>query len=278
MTKIDSKAAESLVSGISIPPRPAVLQAVLAEQNATHPDLNRISRAISTDVSLSASILKAVNSPLYGLRSKVNSVQHGVMMLGLKNVVNLVTGLSLRQAIKGGGKISLDRFWDTAADTAMISRSLSRELFVGDPEDAYLLGLFHDCGIPLMMMKFPNYVPFLRQANNDPSHELTELEDQAYNTNHAVIGYFVAQNWRLPDRIASAVQRHHDLTHLQDRDDPIVPLIYTLILAEHISHRVRRLTMDYAWERIKHDVLNFFELDGQQFETLIADMATKLTA
>jgi HD-like signal output (HDOD) protein len=278
MQNINSSAAEKLVASISIPPRPTVLQAVMAEQQAEAPNLARISQAISTDVGLSASILKAVNSPLYGLRSRVNSVHHGVMMLGPKNVLNLVTGLSLRLAVKGNKQISLDRFWDSAADTAIIARALSRELFIADPDDAYLLGLFHDCGIPLLMMKFPDYLKFLIEANKDRENELSVLEEAIYQTNHTVVGNLVARNWRLPEHICTAILKHHELQQLTSEDEAITPLIYILTLAGHVSHRVRRLTMDHAWERVQDKVMTYFELDTDQYEMLIEDMEIKLKA
>ncbi len=276
MLNIDKKQAEALVSGIDIPPRPVVVHTVMEEQMAEYPNLGRVVDAISHDVSLTASILKAVNSPLYGLRSKISSIQHGVTMLGFKNVCNLVTGLALKQAIKGARKLKLEQFWDNASDTAIVARALSLELQAGDPDDAYLFGLFHDCGIPLLMLKFPDYKEVVGDPNTYREISLTTLEDEALSTNHAVLGYFVARTWRVPDHICEAILNHHEDDMRSEADANVKPLLNLLPLAMHICHRTRTLTEDYEWLRVSDDVLSYFELDMDQYQELVADMGERL--
>lgn len=110
-------------------------------------------------------MLRAANSPAFGLRQKVNSISQAVMLLGLNNAISLITGLSLKMVMSGKGKIKLDRFWDTATDTALICSILARHFKIMAADKAHMLGLFHDCGIPLLMQKFSNYAEILRKGN-----------------------------------------------------------------------------------------------------------------
>jgi HD-like signal output (HDOD) protein len=276
MKEIDLETAKKMVAGINIPPRPTALIAILEEKQAREPNLNRISDAISTDVGLSASVLKAVNSPLYGLKTQVNSVPHAVSLLGLKNILTLVTGLSLRQSIQGKKQASFERFWDAAANTALVARALSRDLIVGDPDDAYLIGLFHDCGIPLMMMKFKGYIPVLKQANSNPATEVTVMEDDAFSTNHSIVGYMVAHTWGLPQQIAEVIKLHHEDLEPRGEAEHLTPMVYLLAMAEHISNRVSSLALDIAWERSKGKILAFFELSAYEFDELVFEMESQL--
>ena len=90
------KIAEQVLSGIHLPPCPAVLLNVMAEVRSPEADLGRIANLIRQDAGLSAPMLKLANSPYVGLRSKVSTVQQAVTVLGLKNTVNLLRNVALR--------------------------------------------------------------------------------------------------------------------------------------------------------------------------------------
>lgn len=70
--------AQRSIKGISIPARPKVLVTLQAELSKPAPNLRAIARQIASDVALSAAVLKAVNSPLFGLRSKCGSIPQAV--------------------------------------------------------------------------------------------------------------------------------------------------------------------------------------------------------
>ncbi|MEO5343470.1 MAG: HDOD domain-containing protein [Gammaproteobacteria bacterium SHHR-1] len=275
---LDQASIDRLLTGIHIPPRPRVLVEILQQKQASEPDMAKISEAISTDVALSASILKTVNSSLYGLRNPVNSIPHGVSLLGYKNVISLVTGLSLRQAMNGTPRVSFDRFWDAASNTAMAARALSWQFSVGDPADAYLIGLFHDCGIPLMMMRFHGYVPVIKQASADPGNDVNRIEEQAFALSHSILGYLVAQSWNLPELVCEVIRLHHEPIGLEGEHAKLTPLVYLLAFAEHLGNRVSSLSLDVSWRRSKTDILNFFELDERDYQWLSRDIEDQLLA
>ena len=163
--EIQTDEAEKIIKSIAIPPRPAVILKVMEERNRPEPDLGRVARLIGGDVGLSAAMMKTVNSPFYGLRNKVGSVQHAVSMLGLSSVTNVATALSLRSSLAGSKAVPMERFWDTSSQIAMISAHAASSLPGVSQEQAYTFGLFRDCGIPVLMQKFPDYKDTLRAAN-----------------------------------------------------------------------------------------------------------------
>ena len=118
MSKIISEeAAEKLLSTIKIPPRPTVIEEINREKRKEEPDLRNIAQIISKDIALTAAMLKIVNSPLFGLSKKIETVQQSVMTLGLNNVIGIVTGLALKNTI-GAKEPNLEVFWDSAEKVA----------------------------------------------------------------------------------------------------------------------------------------------------------------
>ena len=274
-SELNISQAQSLMKGIDIPPRPAALQVVMAERNAEYPDLGKIAATISADVSLSAGVLKTINSPLYGMRREISSIQQAVTLLGFRTVANLVTGISLRLASGDTSKLHLDRFWDSASDVALLASNLSRQLMVSDPEETYTFGLFHDCGIPLLMRKYSDYMQVLQEANRS-EESLTEVEECHYPTNHAVVGYYVAHSWHIPKRICNSILNHHSTEMLVLEDQEESNLIALIHLAQHIGHEYRRLTDDLEWERIGLNVLNYLDIDRASYCELKDDLSSML--
>ncbi|MBM4182096.1 MAG: HDOD domain-containing protein [Betaproteobacteria bacterium] len=269
MTDLSQAEAEKIIASVAIPPRPAIVNAVLEERAKSEPDLRRIAQLVSTDVSLAATVLKTINSPLFGLRRQVTSIEHGVSMLGMKNIGALVVSLSLRNTVPTQG---LDRFWDEAARTALVSAYLAQSLGCAPKEDAHLFGLFHDAGIPLLMRRFPNYREVLRKANAEPKLGFTEVEDAELGTNHAVVGGLLAKGWQLPEHIRLGIGQHHDLdvfaSHLPTESLNLIALTH---LAEHIETSFSRLSGDAEWDKRGDSILGHLLLSPEQFEELAKD-------
>lgn len=200
----------ALARSIHIPPRPDVLRLAQEEALRAEPDLARMAALIGRDPALAACVLKTVNSPACGLTRPVGSIPQAVHLLGVRAVTRLVAGAALRQALGTAGE-AMPRYWDTAASIAVLCAMVARELGTGAADDAYTVGLFHDCGIPLMARRFPDYKALLAHANRDPREALTVLEERRFGTHHGVVGYYMARTWNLPAVVCEAVLRHHDL-------------------------------------------------------------------
>lgn len=269
MTDLSSEEARKLLAGVVIPPRPTVVTAVLEERARPEPDLKRVATLIGGDVGLSAAVLKTVNSPLYGLRRQVSGIEQAVNMLGMNNVGALVTGLALRNAVPAQG---LERFWDGATRTALIASYLAKQLGCTSREDAHLFGLFHDCGIPLLMQRFPDYRDTLRQANQEHGRAFTDVEDERHATNHAVVGGLLASNWHLPDHLREAIRAHHDLAVFQSGlSSAAMNLVAIGLLAEYIESGHSRLAGDGEWDKLGGAVMAHLMMDADAVEELSRD-------
>lgn len=270
--------AEQLLKGVSIPPRPTLLVEINEELKKPDPDLKRIASAIAKDVGISAAVLKTVNSPLFGLRNKVGNVLQAVQLLGAKNVRNIVTGLVLRLAL-GGKNLSLERFWDSAEKVAGIAVYLCGLIPKSPRDDAYTFGIFHDCGIPILMQRFPDYKDTLKLAAGD-DRPLTAVEDERQGTNHAVVGYMVAKSWGLPLYLCEAILRHHDISLFSPKDsaEPVVRnLVAINMLAEHLNDTVLRMRADDSWKHVGETVMGHLGLGDEEYQELKEDIVS-LTA
>lgn len=248
-TEIDSRVAEEILKTIHIPPCPGVVVALMEEARRPDVDFPKLVKLISGDVSLAASMLKTANSPFFALRRKVDSVQQAVAVLGLKNLMQIVTGAALQKAL-GGDKLTMERFWDRSNFTAVVASHIAARLHGVSRDDAYTLGLFHDCGIPILMQKFPDYKTILA-ASNQSAELVIAVEDQHYATNHAVVGNMLARNWYLPAHIAQAILMHHEHGIFSQPEgqasSAVCALVAVVLVAEHIVATFLCMPDDAEW-------------------------------
>ena len=283
-TELDDEKMDEVLKGYNIPTQPKVMIDVMDECRKKEPNLIRIADIISKDVGLASAVLKTINSPFFGMRRKIESINQAVMLLGMKNVANLVTSYSMRQSINGKCAISLERFWDTATDVANISAALARKLSIDvTADEAYLLGLFIDCGIPILATKFEDYKTVLIEGNAAPDKEMTEIEDLHYSTNHAIIGYYTSRSWGLAEPVRQAILRHHDIDTLyqNDGDDEGMRrdhLIAIQKMAENIAHTSRHLSEHLEWDRVEQSTLDFIGISHNEFEDIKSDIHEMLAS
>lgn len=152
--ELSSEQISQTLQGISVPPQPQIMVDLQMEQYMPDPDLEVIARLIAQDPGLSGALMKIVNSPHYGLSNKIASIQRAVTLLGSRTVINLINAQSIKGEMCDETIVTLNRFWDTAQDVAMTSMTLAKRTGSQAVDEAYALGLFHDCGIPLMLKRF----------------------------------------------------------------------------------------------------------------------------
>lgn len=280
--KLDSQLEASLKE-IGIPPRPAILEEITREMHNEEPDFNRVANLISKDVSLAAGFLKTANSPFYGFRHKARSVRDALVVLGLNVASRTIAGVILRHVLPGGQ--NMERFWDASARTAQLSAWLVQKLGKQtdvQTDDAYTYGLFRDCGIPIMMRKFENYMKILVEANSDEERSFTEVEEAYLPTNHALVGCLLAQSWWLPEATCLAIRHQHDYvlmrTGLQSLPEASRRLIALAQVAEWLLQNITGKNMTHEWQKMGAACLAQLGLSEDDLPGLLEEAAAVLAA
>jgi len=271
----EEKQLQTLLQGVDIPPCPAILVDLDAELRKDAPDQRDIARLISRDVALSGRLMLIANSPAFSTGRELGSVTQALAVLGNQQVFNLVVSQLLKAALAGAPEVPMDRFWDSSALTAKLAAELARRLRCIRPDIAYTFGLFHDCGIPLIMKRFEKARDALAAANAAEFASFTDIEEELLGTNHAVVGYFLARRWRLPDFVAESILYHHDYAMLEDSSrisGDARTLIALCVLAEHIIRLQANDDGEHEWAKASALACGVFGLSLGAIDDLIEDM------
>lgn len=262
-----------------IPPRPAILEQVIQRLQQPNPDLRILADIISTNAGIAAGLLKTVNSPFYGLPGKAQTVQNAVHMLGLLATANAVASLALRRALPSPPQ--LERFWDASSKIAKLSGWLVQELQLSpvlSADLAYTFGLFRDCGIPLMIRRFPEYYTTLEQANHCSQRTFTEIEEARHQTSHALVGSMLAQSWWLPPDTILAIHHHHDLCLFNAAPSCLSRQSWTLIalaqLAEYLIQQTAGQSQTCEWEKMGSAIQTGLQLSDARITKLQEQVRT----
>lgn len=277
MFDMDTNTAEKLMSGFQIPVKPEILTEIQQEQAKPYSSPNIIAKIIAKDVALSAAVLKSVNSPIFGLKRRIIDINQSVILLGSSNISNLVTFFELKKGFGNKSSISHEKYWDLAMETAnmmmLLIESLGSKIKCAS-EDAYAFGLFRDCGIPLMAMKYSDYKTMLIEVNKQTDTVMTQIEDDYYQTNHASVGYFVARSWHLPKSLCELILRHHEPEFLRasDASNEQKDLYALAKFAGNVLSQYHVRKDEAEWSLVKDGVLGHLGLSDMDYNEIQEDI------
>ncbi len=271
MRALTAQEAADLARNIVIPPRPSLLVRLHEIARQPDPDQAEIATLIGQDITLAAAVLKAANSPWFNPQREITSIQYAIALLGLINVLQLTTGQALRNALGNASQLEIEAFWQENTQIAMVSALLGQQIGGIEPQTCYTFGLFRDCGIPVMLLRFPHYARTLVLADAAGDARFPRIEDELHRCNHVAVGYLVARAWLLPDELAEGILQHHDLfTRPAQGETParVATLIAITRLAEHIKRSLLRSSDDPGWAAVGPGILQHLGLSETEYEDL----------
>lgn len=271
--QLGAVALGGLIKDIPIPARPIFVQQMQEEMSKADPDMRRIVQIVGRDVGLTVAVLKTVNSPLFGLSRRAESVDQAVGLIGLKQLGILVAALAMRNLLKGDAN-TLGRFYDTSARRALAMTRMAKFTGLVDVTLAQTFGLFCDVGIPLLMHRFPTYVQTLKAANEDMERSFTAIEQEAHHTDHGLIGALMAKTWSLPGSVALAIRLHHDYEVFLDPNVPseVARMISMNIVAEEAIQRFAKMHSNAEWGKGGDYVASTLSMDVAEVQEWIEQL------
>lgn len=258
-----------LEKGVILPPQPRILQELQEKLSDGAADVRVYARLLAQDPGLVAMLFKVVRNASYQRFQPFESVEHILQAIGLQQTVNLVQAVVLVSAVPAKhNRKAFEAFWARSQAVSELAMLIAGErvavcnIF---PDQACMAGLFHDCGVPVLMQRFPTCCKDMRLDEAGRWPDLAE-EDRRFEADHCVIGYLVGKHWKLPDFICDAVRFHHDITRLENHAARTMAAI--LQMAIHIYH----LDLHFhnpEWDSVRAEVLDELGLGDDTLPELI---------
>jgi HD-like signal output (HDOD) protein len=219
---------EEVVTLPSLPRTVTHITQLVSDPNCS---LAMVAKAVSSDPAIALKTLRLVNSAFYGLRQQVATVEHAVVLLGMKVIRNLVFTATVFDTLKSG----VDTLLKHSVSCGVAMRVLverGKNIPVEYVEEAFIYGLLHDIGMILFEQFLPREHALVSAACSARKIPRYQAEREIIGVDHAMVGMRLAHKWRLPDNIVHVIAGHHELD--QCANAAMKPVSATLAIADYV--------------------------------------------
>ena len=178
----------------------------------------QLAALISKDPALAAKVLRIANSPFYGLRTQVRTLDHAIVVLGQVSIVSICAAFSMLSALKTPVSPDHERYESNALRshsvlTAVLARWLAQRL--ASPHtpaaDSFLGGLLHDIGELATAVYYAKHLGDIRQYESvHDGLSSCQAEQAILGFDHQELGAEVLSYWHLPQLYIEMARHHHD--------------------------------------------------------------------
>lgn len=175
------------------------LSLLMADENCA---IDPLGSLIETDMALASAVVRTVNSALFGLLKRVETVHEAVRYLGMAQVAGLTYEIGLRGAFPPSP--SLQNIWDRAGVRGLAMGRIARQLDV-DPWQAHTTGLFAESGRAVLYAFDRERFTALEKQTDDET-QLCANEIETFGVSHSALGAALCQSWGLSREVADSVR------------------------------------------------------------------------
>ncbi len=210
----NSKNEKLIVLVEKMPAFPKSVQQVVQLTSDINASAKDIVRVIECDPVMTVKILKAINSPFYGLPQKITSVQRAVVHIGLNTIKNIALGVAAMGMLNATNKAHFNtaNFLLHSLTTAALSKMLAERISLSstDCSDCFVAGLLHDFGKVVFAEFIADEFKLALEKSREQQLPLHQTELEFIGLNHSQAGKMLAEKWELSEPLIDAIAHHHE--------------------------------------------------------------------
>jgi len=195
---------------IKLPSPPAIAVRIIEAVKKEETSFDELSKIIMADPALTSKVLKAANSPMYAIPSKVDTIQRALTVLGFNALKNIALSFVIANELNADSDDSFDfdYFWKRSV-TAAVSAELIASQIGKKSDDIFVTGLLQDIGVVIMYLSNPQDYLIVLEEKKQSKLATIDLEKKIFGFDHQEIGMEVLNQWGLPNSIYEPIGRHH---------------------------------------------------------------------
>jgi putative nucleotidyltransferase with HDIG domain len=147
-------------------------------------------------------------------------VRQAIVILGFSTVKSLAISASVFDMFDSDRQTTFSRedFWMHSIGCACVCRLLGHREPGVDEETSFVVGLLHDIGKLVLDQYVPEEFDTIAGLARERGTSFLEAEAEVLvETNHAEIGAWVAEQWKLSEELTGAIRNHHDVSIIEDQ-------------------------------------------------------------
>ncbi len=220
---------------ISLPEAYLKLKAVLEDPDYT---VQQVAEAISHDPALAARVLRLVNSPYFGVPTRIDNIPRAVSLLGTQQIHDLALATAVAHTFSGIDPRQHDMasFWSRSLFSALVAQQLGRVCRVEQAERLFVAGLLADLGHLILYQTIPRESLSAEQRWLELAQPLVEVERELLGLDYARVGATLMRQWQLPETLVESTEFHPEPIRAQR--DPLGAAVVHLAMTMAQARRL----------------------------------------
>jgi HD-like signal output (HDOD) protein len=256
----------------NLPTLPVIAREVLKLVNDPLMSIDALKDVIARDPAICARILSISNSVFFGGMVRTTKLNDAIMRIGLKSVKDIAVGVSVLTLFADKNKTAnYKRLFNHSMAVGLSARTLARSLKMSIAEDVMMDGLLHDLGFLVINKFFPESYQNIQDKIVSAGSLLDAEKDVLHHT-HADVGFWLAEQWKLPDTILDVNLFHHTPS-LAKRNEKYVALVH---IADYIASKHQFCPVEryphYPLDPVSFEILALSEQDMSYMEVTICNV------
>lgn len=167
-----------------------------------------LSRAISLDPGMTATVLKLVNSAFYAMPRKVESISRAVGILGMQPLHDLTLAVAVTTTFSRLNQqvMSMKVFWANSFFSGLVARELARRCFLVDSERMFVEGLLREIGHLILYEQMPEQAEQALRESATTGRPIHTVEQNIFGFDFTEIGQVLVDTWKLPKNFGIAIR------------------------------------------------------------------------
>jgi len=275
--------SESVLAKVdNLPTLPLVAMKVGQMVNDPGVTATEIAATMAEDPSLSAKVLKLVNSPYYAIPGGVNDVQRAISFIGFNTLHQVVLSVSVLDALKTpkGSRFDARGLWTHSLAVGSCAEVLAEHIRFKQTGSCFTAGLLHDVGKIALAKASPELFGAALDDARQNGKCMSDSEKDVGLPSHDKIGSRLAKKWKFPYELALPIEHHH-ATHRQSVRNELAPSLMSLVdivsVADEMA-RVFKLGESGSPSPEKHDMaaLDRLGLSSISVDKIYSELMRKL--
>ena len=215
---VKEKVKALLKKTITLPSLPDVAIRVQDSLNDPEITMKKLGDTISTDMTLSANIIKLANSPQFGVSGTIATIDDACTQVGLNAIANTVMATKVFDALDSiPVDFDMKRLRRHSYAVGTIARIVARRCHaLGNAQqqmqfsaNMFAAGLLHDIGKVLLVEYFGEECNNIIDAVYANNWTMVQAETGVLGISHADAGFHAGIEWKFPVNMVNVIARHH---------------------------------------------------------------------
>lgn len=226
LSKISTELAEHIDALPQFPENILKLRSMIEDPDA---EMSDIASILSTDPSLTADLIRTVNSARYMLPRRMDNVMEAVKVVGLRGLRQMLFSYGAQRVLGDGEQNQVTRsLWEHAQRTAYFAYAIGRYVCKRKDilDDVYVGGILHDMGKIVFSSISPETVERINTFAHGRGIPTSVFEEMSDGIDHAEVGARLAERWNFPEVLVATIRYHHSPLKAPASVRDVVAVVY----------------------------------------------------